>query len=198
MKLKFENLLPFAILGLILLVVGGGIYFFVIASANRRGNPYEVVSSSVSTQSPRNDDDRDRFTNSMYHFSFAKPKGYHVAELEQDNHHVVVVETSPPGAEGFQILISPFDEADAGITADRVRSETGMEVTEPHSVILNGLDSGSEAGMTTALGFDSNNEVFGGQSTEIWFVHAGHLYQVSGYRDAKAAMEEVIKTWGFE
>lgn len=130
------------------------------------------------------------YENNDFNFSFNYPSDYKITEMKENNTILIEPNATSTTSQGFQILITPFDEADDVITADRIQSDIpDMAMENVKSVAV---------GNNTAVSFNSDNEDFNGKSFEIWFAHSGNLYQLSGYAESQSLMEEVIGGWKFK
>ena len=150
------------------------------------------------------------YNNSEFNFSFKKPYSYSIGEFGDNDAKTILIqpgqnkdsiEVRPQQNQGagFQILITPFDELNAVITQERINKEIpNMKVESVKEISITGKDTQGNPVYLKGLEFESDNPVFGGSSTEIWFVYSGNLYQLSGYPDSMPIMEEVIKTWKFQ
>lgn len=90
---------------------------------------------------------------------------------------------------GFEITILPFDE-DGPPTPERIMEDL------PDAVIKNpkNITIGDNI---TALAFDSTDENIG-DTSEIWFVRGGYLYQAVTYREFSAELEKIVGTIEFK
>lgn len=173
------------VLSLVLILLAGG-FFYIKLKANR---PKETNVGAAAQANKA----KDLYGNQLYGFSFARPAGFSLGEVNQENGHTVLAQDQQDTKQSFQILITSWDEPGAVITKERILQDIpNMKVTEPRSLIVSAAKD-----PTQALEFESNNENFGGLSIEVWFVHGNNLYQISGYREAKNIIEEVIGSWEF-
>ena len=182
------------ILIIVILVSLGG---FLLWKKSRQNTPFESGGSQASTESSDL-----TYKNSQYGFSFQKPEGYTVGEFDQDEGKMILVQMSKMPLDtknavskgildiGFQILISPFDEADAVITKARINKEIPDMKVENSAEILVADSKG--------LQFESNNSAFSGKSFEVWFVRGTDLYQISGYIESEQVIKDTLNSWKFE
>ncbi|MDO8668619.1 MAG: hypothetical protein Q7K35_06090 [bacterium] len=129
------------------------------------------------------------YNNSVYGFSFKYPKDFMASDLPSEGGGVILAQNAAKNI-GAQIVISPFDGADLDITADYIKSEIpDMKVADPQEVKI---------GNRQGLAFTSDNEAFGGDSREIWFVFNGSFYQLSSYAESEGFLKGLFGTWKFE
>ena len=145
-----------------------------------------------------------RYTHPRLGFSFEKPQGYTVGSLKgEDGSEAIIVQPSPSvipakaGIQsGFQIFINPLDEPLELTPVTIQRELPGTAVDNPLKITLDGVSN--------AIMFGSNNENFGGKSSEIWFVYPepaegrpGNVYQITSYAEFAKQLQQIIGTWKF-
>ena len=113
------------------------------------------------------------YTSPDYGFSFKYPKGFNATELEDDAGATVLVQNAEE-KKGFQIYITPFDEAEPLTGARILEDLPASEVIDPKDVLI------GEGKAIPAVIFLSTNPSFG-KTREIWFVLGENLYQVTTY-----------------
>lgn len=129
------------------------------------------------------------YRNETFHLSFKYPAGYTVREIPTELATTILIERESD-QKGIQIYITPYKDTDTTITAERVQNEVpDIEVNDPQPIILGSAGEG--------LAFKSNNEDFGGDSREAWFIIAGNLYQISTYAEYDGLLKAIFATWSF-
>ena len=128
----------------------------------------------------------DIFVNEKPNFSFQKPKGFTVGEVDEgEGSKSIIVQNKNTGL-GFQIFTSPFDEDIPVLTEDRIKQDLpALIIDKPQKIQV----SGSEG-----LAFVSQNQSFG-KSREVWFVYNGFLYQMSTYIESELLLQKVLETF---
>ncbi len=134
-----------------------------------------------------------RYIHPTLGFSFGKPEGYTIGAIpgEAGGQTLIVQSVTPPSSpnDGFQIVITPLD-APMELTPNLIKSELpGTSVNNAKAIVLDQQGKG--------LMFSSNNAAFGGQSFEIWFTTATHLYQITSYASFASELQTIIGTWRF-
>ena len=131
------------------------------------------------------------FEHPKFGFSVEYPAEFSAARYEEaDNAETILFENKKEGEEklGFQIFITPFGEET--ITRERILQDLpNAGIEEPQEAIL--------GDGTHALIFWSNDEAVG-KTREVWFTHAGYLYEVSTYARLDTWLANILKTWQFE
>ena len=94
------------------------------------------------------------YTSPDYGFSFKYPKGFNSTELSDDNGDTVLVQ-KPEEKSGFQIYITPFDEAGPLTGARILQDLPPSEVIDPKDVLI------GEGKAINAVIFLSTNSSFG-------------------------------------
>jgi len=108
---------------------------------------------------------------------------------EGEGAETILFENEKEGEEklGFQIFITPFEEEK--ITREKILQDLpNADVEEPQEAIL--------GDGTHALIFWSNDPTIG-RTREVWFSHAGYLYEVSTYAHLDTWLAHLMTTWRF-
>ncbi len=130
------------------------------------------------------------YRNDALRMSFSYPEGYTVREVGGEEGGTILIENPGDSGRGVQIAITPYTGTDTTITAERVQEDIpDMQVEDAQPVSLGVAGEG--------VAFKSDNESFGGDSREVWFVVAGRLYQVSTYAVYDKVLQAIMGTWSF-
>ncbi len=128
----------------------------------------------------------ERYTNKDYGLSLSYPAELTVQEFPQSGALTIVFQ-HPSEEKGFQIFIVPYPEAQ--ISQARIKTDlAGGPMDNPVEIVL--------AGNIPAVHFESRAPIIG-ESTEVWFIHAGHLYEVTTYRAHDAWLASILGTLQF-
>ena len=131
------------------------------------------------------------FTNPTYHYAFKYPEGFSVNSNPADEGEVTLV-MNPKTNVGVQILVTQYDGSETVLTEGMIHeSIPDMAIREPQELLLGGGKTGK------GLAFVSDNEAFGGESREVWFIYKGNLYQISTYRNLDEFLKGLFATWQF-
>ncbi|MDP3954319.1 MAG: hypothetical protein Q8Q06_02790 [bacterium] len=118
-------------------------------------------------------------------FSFDYPDSFNVGSYDEDAGKVIILQNNNVG---FQLYITPFDEADTVITPERLKQDIpDLSIEEPIQIAID---------KAIGLVFLSDSESLG-KTREIWWVHQSHLYQITTYTEFDNAMVEILKSWVF-
>ncbi|MDP3779033.1 MAG: hypothetical protein Q8R30_03280 [bacterium] len=144
--------------------------------------PVEVSMPAAQEESYRDPDER---------FSFALLSGYEVASIDTETGESLVVDKKDISGQSphfmFQIFILPFDEEGA-LTKERIlRDVPDMTIRNPKDVVIDGAH---------AVVFEGKDDSIG-QTIEVWFAHAGFLYQISAAQQYEKELSEVMAGWKF-
>lgn len=125
-------------------------------------------------------------------FSFIHATDLTVTAFDEGAGEMVLVHdaTNAGSKREFQIYAAPFDEA-GPLTAARIHKDLpDMEITDAQPVLI-----GSNKDIDALIFFSNNPSI--GKTREVWFVHGGYMYQVTGYADADAIVGPLLDTWSF-
>lgn len=121
-----------------------------------------------------------------YHFSLLYPQELTVAERQEGGGAITVTFQNVEKAEGFQIFIVPYKEAQ--VSAERFRKDVPSGVRESlTSVVVDGALGAAFYSASPALG----------ATREVWFVHKGFLYEVTTLKPLEAWFRDILQTWKF-
>lgn len=125
------------------------------------------------------------YTDTDYHFSFLYPRVYHARSFSDLEDTKTVLVEDQDIKQGLQVFVSPFDE-DITLTTERIKKEMpDLVVLEPQNISMDGV---------TGVAFRSTNAL-STESSELWFVHNGNLYQVSAPVTSKDLFDAIITKW---
>lgn len=129
-----------------------------------------------------------KYSDPKYHFTFSYPDGFKVRTINTDNYYIVVVENGHDSTIGFQLAISLSPTPTLG--QNELRAIAGSLAIKDPQMVTVGAGSGG-------IAFVSDNQSFGGNSREVWFVYDGNLYQISTYMKNDALLRAVLGSWNF-
>ncbi len=128
-----------------------------------------------------------RYTNQFYGFSISYPIELTQKEFDEGNDALTVVFQKPGEEYGFQIFAVPFTGEQ--ITQERIQSDlNGQPLRNPLEVIL--------PGNIRAIHFESESATLG-DTSEVWFIHNGFLYEFTTYKPLDSMLAEVMQTLTF-
>ncbi|MEX0931439.1 MAG: hypothetical protein WDZ88_01675 [Candidatus Paceibacterota bacterium] len=136
-----------------------------------------------------------KYVSEQYSFSFNYPEDYTSSNFKEpigeNQMRETILVQNVQKKEGFQVLITPFNESGATLTSERIRRDIpDLEIRQEQEVLLGSVGKG--------IAFLSDNEAFGGASREVWFIIGGNLYQISTYASQEKLLQEMLATWKFE
>lgn len=126
------------------------------------------------------------YRNAAYHFSLLYPHELSVAEHPEGGGATTITFQNVEKAEGFQIFIVPYSEAQ--VSEERFKQDEPSGVRESlTSVVVDGA---------TGAAFYSANPALGA-TREVWFVRGGFLYEATTLKPLEAWFRDIIQTWKF-
>jgi len=155
----------------------------------------DIITGSENTDSLAPTDIQDiqkgwlEFESNKFGFSLKYPSYFQVGQFSEGESEVYLFQRAEK-AQGIQIYITPLDETFDMTKARILKDIPDMDVREEQVV-----DLGEVSGK--GLAFLSDNEAFGGNSREVWFVYKNNLYQISTYASLDTLLREVLNTWQF-
>lgn len=128
------------------------------------------------------------YSNPALGFSVSIPASLVVQSYNEGQGDITLAFEDPDAISptGFQIFVMPYPRSD--IPAARIADDTGGTGTDTRqSTIGNDIP---------ALAFWSNDKQLG-KLREVWFTHAGHLYEITTYAPLAEWMTTILQTWRF-
>ena len=128
-----------------------------------------------------------KYANAHYGFSLIYPDALGVNEIPASEDAMTVVFQKPGAEEGFQIFIVPYP--DSQISKERIQKDLrGAPMKNVTEIVL--------AGNVKAVHFNSQAPVIG-ESSEVWFIHGGYLFEVTTYANQDAQLAVILATLQF-
>ncbi len=128
-----------------------------------------------------------RYANAHYGFSLVYPSTFIMNEVPAGEDAMTVVFQRPGAEEGFQIFIVPYPETQ--ISKERIQKDLrGAPMKNVTQVVL--------PGNVQAVHFGSQAPVIG-ESSEVWFIHGGYLFEVTTYANQDAQLATILATLQF-
>jgi hypothetical protein len=131
------------------------------------------------------------YRNYPYRFALTLPTALTATELPAGAADTETILFQNNAADGVQLMIWPYDEPQ-GITPVDIE-QTGLTISDAVPLTFTGVPGYEATGYT----FKSNNDAFGGASSDAWFVYRGSLYQFSTYTRDDALLKRLLASWTF-
>jgi hypothetical protein len=174
------------------LIVGGALLaFFALhkGDAGALAHPFSLfgnTSDASSTAAAPAAADPSVFTEPSLGFSFRLPSGYKAQKILNDTGETVLVQDDK-GAQGFQVVITPFSDPGSSITKARVEKEAGLTVANDAPLTV--------ASVAQGLKFDDNSS--SPPLRDAWFAYNGYLYQAQVWKSDAALLDTILSSWQF-
>jgi hypothetical protein len=183
------------VLAVLAIAVACGAIAYFVYQPHKQVTAPSVQSASVAQALPQIDYSTVALTkpysNDAYKFSLNMPDNFAARELPvDDSGATTILIESPDRTDGVQIMVTPFPEDLHTLTADRIHQDVpDLTITEPQPVQI--------GDNYTGLAFRSDNDAFGGASSEVWFVFRSNAYQISTYGRLDPLLKRIFATWKF-
>jgi hypothetical protein len=149
-------------------------------------NPEVLISASPRPVSALSE----TFASTQFGFSFNYPKEFTSSVISDDPSAVTIV-VQENEKRGFQIYISPFNDTDTIITAERIKQDIpDMVILEPQEVALTEESKG--------VAFISQDLEDTSKHREVWFVYKSNLYQITATLEIDELLKAIVNTWKFQ
>jgi len=127
------------------------------------------------------------YTSDKYSFSLSYPKELIYKEFDEGSGATTIVFQEPGDAKvGFQLYITPYGKDT--ITGERILYDASGPVSDlKEEKLSNGL---------LVATFYSKAPILG-ETREIWWLHDGHLFELTTYASLDAWVREIISTLDF-
>jgi hypothetical protein len=170
----------------VVILVGGGAATYLFVSKPSHVPAQQVVASAAEPYVVPVLENH--YTNDTYHFSVEMPAQFSAQEEDDATSKTILLQDE--SGNGIQILVSPYDSSVKTLTADDIRAS----IPDLHIRDDQVLEIGDDY---RGVAFKSDNEAFGGDSREVWFVFRGNLYQISTYARLDGLLKAMFATWKF-
>src|SRR3989338_6495017 len=175
----------------VLIAVAAGVYLFVYKDFKISNPKSENLGAPALGENPVDKSNlTETYTSPYYGFAYKYPKGFNATELDDDSGNTVLVQNAEE-KKGFQVYITPFDEAEPLNGVRILEDLPASEVIDPKDVLI------GEEKTINAVIFLSTNSSFG-KTREVWFVRDGFLYQVTTYEGQDNFIGPIVETWKFQ
>jgi hypothetical protein len=126
------------------------------------------------------------YRSDAYHFSLLYPENLSVHEYPESGGAITVTFEDVDALQGFQVYIAPF--AEQHVTEERFAADEPSGVRQdPKDITVDGA---------VGAAFYSWNDTVG-DTSEVWFIHGGYLYEATSIKPLDAWFREIMSTWKF-
>ncbi len=178
--------LPLAIIVLLIASLG---YLYFKDSVDQRFGELELDPITLSSQIESGQEipeGASRYKNERYGFSFVYPESMAIREFDENGGASTVVFEDIKNGFGFQIYIVPFSGGE--VTNERFLQDIPSGVrTDITNVSIDGA---------VGVAFFSRDVALG-ETTEVWFIHDGFLFEVTSLKSLESVLSDIISTWQF-
>jgi hypothetical protein len=121
-------------------------------------------------------------------FALDIPSGFSARLSDGEETDIVIVEGIESSSEGYQVAITPWDEPADALSFARIQADLP-------DLKLSRTQAGALPIGVLALSFEI--EQAGEETREVWFVHAGYLYQMSAPIASAELIEDALEDMSF-
>ena len=126
------------------------------------------------------------YYDSRYRFSFFYPDDLAVKAYDEGSGAATITFQNPDTVQGFQIFVVPYGATQ--VTEDQFRKDEPSGVREGlQGIVVDGA---------TGASFYSTNPALG-DTAEVWFIHGGHLYEVTTLKPLAPWLSGIMQSWKF-
>lgn len=130
------------------------------------------------------------YRSEAHKFSVKYPEGLEASSFADESLGADVITIADPASgQGMQIIITPFDENIAVLTAERIKQDVpDLIIRDPQEVILG--SSGKGVAFLDAEDDTANRQ--------IWFIARQSLYQITAPVSSDTLVQKMLNNWVFE
>ena len=126
------------------------------------------------------------FRSPPLHFSILYPQAMAVQVYKEEGNALTATFEDDAVDQEFEVFAVPYEGQQ--ITTQRFKMDEPSGVyKEPHEVLIDGV---------CATAFVGNNDIMG-DTSEVWFIHGGYLYEVMTYKELDTWLAAIMQTWKF-
>ena len=137
-------------------------------------------------QTPRVTENMFGYSNKDFHFGLVFPQNLKAKEYQEATGALTVTFQDPQTTEGFQVGVGRFDGTTIDTERFRLEEPSGV-MKKPKEVMI--------AGARGTMFYGHNPTV--GDTSEVWFIHGGYLYEVMTYKELDTWLAAIMSTWKF-
>jgi len=127
------------------------------------------------------------YRNQAYGFSLRYPSALAVNEITEGGGAMTITFQSIATGQGIQIFIVPYVHQE--VSTDRFARDVPSGVfRNPRNVVVCGVGGTS---------FESQDSILG-DTQEVWFIHAGYLFEATTLAPLKDFQEQILSTCSFD
>lgn len=126
------------------------------------------------------------FRSPPLHFSLLYPQAMAVQVYKEEGNGLTATFEDDSVDQEFEVFAVPYEGRQ--ITMQRFKMDEPSGVyKEPHEVLIDGV---------CATMFFGENAIMG-DTSEVWFIHGGYLYEVITYKELDTWLAGIMSTWKF-
>src|SRR3989338_10565321 len=179
---------------IVIIILTGSYFYFKNNNSNQNGIEFAPLdfskseSESEPKQSAREVPKGAReYKSDTYDFSLFYPEAMTVKEFKESSGASTITLENIKGAQGFQIFITPYSEAQ--VSEERFAKDLPSGVRlDLKTIVVDGA---------TGAAFYSRDALLG-ETREIWFIHNNYLFELTTLKPLENLLSEIVGTWEFE
>jgi hypothetical protein len=165
-------------------IAGGIVYWKQNAVTTSNTSAGAVFAGRSASSSPEGSI---TYQNAQYGFALAYPKELSVFDRAEAGGSYTFSFESQDSDKGFQVFVLPYNNPQIALSRIQEDTHNTAAGTPQEAVLPNG---------THALVFESRDPLLGAMR-EVWFLHGGYLFEVTGYVGQDDWLAGVLSTWRF-
>ena len=126
------------------------------------------------------------YRNTMYRFALLYPANLSVQEFDEGGGARTIIFQNEQVAQGFQIFVVPYSATQVSTQRFKADQPSGV-IEEPHNIAIDGAFATIFFGKDALLG----------ETREVWFIHAGYLFEVTTPKVLDDWLGTIMQTWIF-
>jgi hypothetical protein len=130
--------------------------------------------------------DTREYRNTHYGFALFYPKDLVMKEYDEGRGVRTITFENPDNGFGFQIFIKPYTDRKVNSEVFKIDESSGV-IKDSKPIVVAGV-KGTE--------FYGHNDQMD-DTSEIWFIHGGYLFEVYTYKPLDSWLAAIMKTWKF-
>jgi hypothetical protein len=181
---------PYILIFIILALAAGAFVWNKSKKEDSTSNPEKTIfQNPKSTSQPqKNKETSFSYTHPLFGFTFSLPEKFSTGTFPEGEGEMLMVKLTGEQNRQTQIYVTDFGEP-GPLTAQRISKDLpDMAVEQPVDILVNGEQ---------AVAFVSTSGA-GEKTREVWFVHAGHLYQISSILQSEKMASDMLSSWKWE
>lgn len=178
--------LPYILIAIILALAAGTFVWDKSKKTDQASNTEKTIFQNPAAllQPQKNSAESFSYTHPLFGFTFSLSEKFSTGTFPEGEGEMLMVKLTGEQNRQTQIYVTEFSEK-GPLTAQKISQDLpDMPMEQTMDVMVDG---------EPAVAFES--DAGGSKTREVWFVHSGHLYQISAKIENQQLVSDILTSW---